>query len=65
VIQTGLAHKLAKMATTSGAAGATIMPARGTGKASSSARWANAIIPQKEVVMSSRSKGTPSGSSTP
>jgi nitrogen regulatory protein P-II 1 len=51
VIQRGNANKVARAAMDAGAAGATIVPARGLGLGTMLGALGHAIVPQKEVVM--------------
>jgi nitrogen regulatory protein PII len=51
IVQAGLANKVAKAAMDAGAAGATIVPARGMGMGQLLGALGHAIVPQKEVIM--------------
>ena len=51
IVQRGLANKVAKAAMDAGAAGATIVPARGMGMGQLLGALGHAIVPQKEVIM--------------
>ena len=51
IVQRGLANQVAKAAMDSGAAGATVLPARGMGMGTLLGALGHAIVPQKEVLM--------------
>jgi nitrogen regulatory protein P-II 1 len=51
IVQRGLANQVAKAAMDSGAAGATVLPARGMGMGTLMSALGHAIVPQKEVLM--------------
>jgi nitrogen regulatory protein P-II 1 len=51
IVQRGIANKVAKAAMDTGAAGATILPARGMGMGTLLGALGHAIVPQKEVIM--------------
>jgi nitrogen regulatory protein PII len=58
ILQRGLANKAAHAAMDSGAAGATILPARGMGLGQLMSALGHGIIPQKEVILIVTSKAS-------